>query len=136
MDGDDRVRRCGQCDKYVYNVTAMTRDEAERLIVAREGRACLRLYRRADGTVLTADCPVGLARVRARAARLALRTVAAVLAVVTAVVMSRTRATTVNLDQIEPFATLARWARPTGVTPVGGQFLVGEMCAPGPWNGQ
>jgi hypothetical protein len=59
MHGDDQVRFCGQCSKYVYNLSAMTGQEAESLILQREGTMCVRFYRRADGTVLTADCPVG-----------------------------------------------------------------------------
>ncbi len=64
MVGDERVRFCGKCDKNVYNVVAMTRHDAERLIEEHEGRVCLRLYRRRDGTVLTSDCPVGIRRKR------------------------------------------------------------------------
>jgi hypothetical protein len=66
MTGDDRVRRCGACDKDVYNLSAMPRDEAERLLAERVGSICVRLYRRADGTVLTADCPVGARKKRVR----------------------------------------------------------------------
>src|SRR5688500_11152521 len=55
MTGDDRVRHCGDCDKRVYNLSAMTRDEAQALLVQREGRLCVRYYKRHDGTVLTAD---------------------------------------------------------------------------------
>src|SRR5262245_18296403 len=58
MIGDDRVRHCGACDKQVYNLSEMTRDEAQALIVAREGRLCIRYYQRKDGTILTADCTV------------------------------------------------------------------------------
>jgi hypothetical protein len=66
MTGDDQVRFCGACEKHVYNLSAMTRDEAERLLVEREGRLCVRFYQREDGTVLTADCPVGVRRRRRR----------------------------------------------------------------------
>jgi hypothetical protein len=66
MAGDDRVRFCGSCRKNVYNLSAMPRDEAEALLVAREGAMCVRLYKRADGTVITADCPVGARRRRRR----------------------------------------------------------------------
>ncbi len=62
MTGDDRVRFCGQCSKNVYNLSAMTREAAERLLMEREGSLCVRFYRRADGTVLTDDCPVGRRR--------------------------------------------------------------------------
>lgn len=66
MAGDDRVRFCGRCEKNVYNLSAMTRQEAEALVAARQGRMCVRLYQRSDGTVLTSDCPVGVARQRLR----------------------------------------------------------------------
>ena len=66
MYGNDRMRFCGDCKLNVYNLSGMTRDDAERLLVSSEGRLCVRYYRRADGTVLTKDCPVGWARVRQR----------------------------------------------------------------------
>jgi len=59
MSGDEKSRFCGQCSKYVYNLAAMTEAEAQQLIQDQERDLCARLYRRADGTVLTADCPVG-----------------------------------------------------------------------------
>ena len=69
MAGDDRMRFCSQCRLHVYNLSAMSRADAEELIQAREGRTCIRFYRRTDGTMLTQDCPVG---VRAWRRRLAL----------------------------------------------------------------
>lgn len=66
MKGDDRARHCAACDKQVYNISAMTSEEVVALIERTEGHFCGRLYRRRDGSVLTADCPVGLA---ARAGR-------------------------------------------------------------------
>jgi hypothetical protein len=71
MEGDERVRFCSQCDLHVYNISELTGDEARALIANAEGRVCARLYRRADGTVLTRDCPVGLRAVRRRVARTA-----------------------------------------------------------------
>src|SRR5688500_9822640 len=56
MQGDDRVRHCTECNKNVYDLSAMTREEAARLISDREGKLCGRLFRRADGTLVTADC--------------------------------------------------------------------------------
>ena len=64
MIGTDRVRFCGQCSLNVYNLSAMTRDEAESVIAANEGKLCVRFYRRKDGSILTQDCPVGLAAIR------------------------------------------------------------------------
>jgi hypothetical protein len=64
--GDERVRFCGQCRQNVYNVEAMSRLEARRLIAAREGRVCVRILRRPDGTVVTADCWARLRAARRR----------------------------------------------------------------------
>jgi hypothetical protein len=66
MTGDAQVRFCGQCAKNVYNLSAMTREEGERLLLEKEGKVCVRFYRRVDGTVMTADCPIGARRVRVR----------------------------------------------------------------------
>ena len=64
MYGDNRVRFCGQCNLNVYDLSAMTREEAEDLILKTEGRLCVRFYRRKDGTVLTKNCPVGLRSIK------------------------------------------------------------------------
>jgi hypothetical protein len=68
MVGDDRVRFCVHCKKDVYDLSALQRDEAEALLAERSGGMCARLYRRTDGTVLTADCPTGVRRKRRRLA--------------------------------------------------------------------
>jgi hypothetical protein len=49
----------------------MTRREAEALLRETEGRLCARLYRRADGTILTENCPVGLRAIGRRISRMA-----------------------------------------------------------------
>lgn len=67
MIGDERVRFCGSCAKNVYDLSAMTRSEAEGFVASRSERSedvCVTFRRRADGRVLTSDCPVGLRRRR------------------------------------------------------------------------
>lgn len=59
MEGDDRVRHCGECDKQVFNLASMTRAEATELVRTRTRSLCVQLHRRADGRVMTSDCPVG-----------------------------------------------------------------------------
>jgi hypothetical protein len=71
MEGDARVRFCSQCSLHVYDISEMTNDEARALFANAEGRVCARLYRRADGTILTRDCPVGLRALHRRVARAA-----------------------------------------------------------------
>jgi hypothetical protein len=66
MYGDDRKRFCGDCKLNVYNLSGMSREEAESLIIKAEGRLCVRFYKRRDGSVITQDCPVGWARIKQR----------------------------------------------------------------------
>ena len=85
MTGGERVRFCSQCSLNVYNLSGMTKSAAERLVVQAEGRLCVRFYRRADGTILTKDCPVGLSALRKRTARVAKATASAALSFVAGV---------------------------------------------------
>jgi len=62
MSGDDRVRVCNGCDRPVFNLSELTREEAEAVLATRGITPCVRFYRRADGTVMTADCPTGARR--------------------------------------------------------------------------
>jgi hypothetical protein len=66
MPGDERVRFCGQCRQNVFNIDALSRDEARSLISRQEGRVCVRMLRRPDGTVVTADCWARLRAARRR----------------------------------------------------------------------
>lgn len=67
MVGDDRQRFCQDCGHNVYNVSSLTQAEVGQLLAQSE-RVCLRMFRRFDGTVMTADCPVGKRRVRLKQA--------------------------------------------------------------------
>lgn len=69
MFGSARKKFCSECSLNVYDISEMTQKEAEDLILRSEGRLCLRLYKRADGTVITKNCPVGWARVKRRMTR-------------------------------------------------------------------
>lgn len=68
MSGDERVRFCSQCRLHVYNLSEMTRPDAEALLRRTEGRVCTKFYRRADGSILTKDCPYGLRAITRRVA--------------------------------------------------------------------
>ncbi|HMQ03757.1 MAG TPA: carboxypeptidase-like regulatory domain-containing protein [Pyrinomonadaceae bacterium] len=83
MSGDDRVRNCSQCDRMVYNIAGLSRREASDLIANRGSRLCIRLHRRADGTVMTNDCPKGLRAYRLRVAKCAGSVLAAILGLFT-----------------------------------------------------
>jgi hypothetical protein len=78
MVGDDRVRHCGRCQKNVYNLGAMSPEEVDSLFRTQE-KPCVRMFKRADGGVMTADCRVGLPK------RVVLRVVGALAVAVGAV---------------------------------------------------
>ena len=82
MVGDERVRHCSECNLNVYNLSAMTERQALQLLAGNSGtRMCLRLYRRADGTIITQDCPWGFRALKRRAMRFASALFSAVLSV-------------------------------------------------------
>jgi hypothetical protein len=89
MNGNEKARFCSQCKLQVYDISKLTRREAVSLIASSEGRICGRLYRRADGTLLTRDCPVGLRALRRRVGRVAGATLAAVLGLLSPVVAQK-----------------------------------------------
>ena len=79
MIGNERARFCGQCNLNVYNLSSMTRSEAESFIAQNEGRLCVRYYHRADGSVITENCPVGLRAIRRKMSYLTRALISAVL---------------------------------------------------------
>lgn len=89
MTGDERVRHCAQCRKNVYDLSSLTVLEALALVQAQEGGLCVRFWRREDGTVLTADCPVGARRARRRRMHQVARAAAAMLTLALGAAASR-----------------------------------------------
>jgi hypothetical protein len=76
MVGDDRVRRCDTCKQNVYNISQLTRAQADELIAAKDAQMCMRYFHLADGTILLRDGavayrPTGLATAAAAALALA-----------------------------------------------------------------
>jgi len=65
MDGDERERLCRQCSKKVYNISDLSKKDAERLLRVNEGRKmCYTFFVRQDGTIKTDNCPAILRPVR------------------------------------------------------------------------
>jgi hypothetical protein len=93
MDGDERVRFCRLCQKNVYDISAMTQRQAKALLRENGAGICTRIYRREDGTILTQDCPIGLAAVRRRFARIAGAAFSAVLSVTSSALAQQPRGT-------------------------------------------
>lgn len=61
MRGGDYVRCCGRCGNRVFDISDLGPDQARRLLQDTTGR----LHRRADGTLVERDCPVGRRKRRA-----------------------------------------------------------------------
>jgi hypothetical protein len=137
MVGDDRTRRCAQCELDVHNIARLMRAEAEALLDrSLEGRVCARIYRRADGTIITRDCPVGVAALRRRA-RAALARVGALLGLtcgagVVGAAMTQEGGggwgAAVRLRMREPFSRVCEWLDPTPAPAVAGRMvMMGEF---------
>lgn len=133
MPGDDRTRYCEHCKLNVHNISNMTRPEAESFLqrfadgkVSSEGnkpgRLCVDYYRRADGTILTQDCPVGLAKLQRKARLAAARAVLAIGALAatlwTTAGLNRSYRQAPRTSEMEPFMTLAKWLAPAAPTPM------------------
>jgi hypothetical protein len=56
MSGGDRLRWCGDCQHFVYNPAAMSKDELASLILFREGFSPRTLFIREDGLVVAVKC--------------------------------------------------------------------------------
>jgi hypothetical protein len=82
MTGDERTRFCAKCQLSVHDVKELTEAETLALLQRSTGRVCGRVFQRADGTVLTKDCPVGVATLRRRFALSLVAAVAFVVALV------------------------------------------------------
>ncbi|MBX3119133.1 MAG: hypothetical protein KF784_08720 [Fimbriimonadaceae bacterium] len=55
MHGDDKKRFCDHCQKHVHNISAMNKEDAERLLANRTGAICVRYTQEADGRLVTTD---------------------------------------------------------------------------------
>ena len=100
MVGDERVRHCADCNLNVYNLSAMTERQVQELIEDSRGkRLCTRFYRRADGTVLTKDCPWSLRALTRKVTRLAAAVLTAVMGVTVALARNKPQPATCECSQ-------------------------------------
>jgi hypothetical protein len=128
MAGSECARFCTSCGLNVYNLSAMTREEAEALILQKEGRLCVRFFQRDDGTVMTTDCPVGV-----RAWYVRLRVVVAFAATLLLLALGLTgrsapgRRNDSWIMKIEPIRTIVEWIQPPGKPPTNPPCIMGKM---------
>ncbi|HEV2911733.1 MAG TPA: hypothetical protein VGX92_00335 [Pyrinomonadaceae bacterium] len=130
MIGNERARFCGQCRLNVYNLSGMTKREAEALIASAEGRLCVRFYRRADGTILTENCPVGLRALKRKLSRITRAALSAVLSFLAGLGLYTA------LEETKPpfvMGTRSRIDLRVDVPPnepINGRLVTGEMFVP------
>lgn len=130
MQGDERVRHCRHCQKNVYNFSAMTRVEVVALVQEKEGKLCGRVFRRADGTLLTSDCPVGLREVRRRLVRAVCGIAATMVALIGGAAWSRSESGKLSgVDSVikdGPLTRFANWLEPQ-VFPFAGDICLSPV---------
>ena len=112
MIGSERMRFCGECNLNVYNLSGMTRFEAESLIARNEGRLCVRFYRRRDGSIITNDCPVGLRAIQRRVSYLAKAMIAAAFTFLTSIGL---QSVIPSLPPFGPQANMGAMVRPASL---------------------
>jgi hypothetical protein len=106
MVGDDRVRVCAGCDRPVFNLSGMTRAEAEAVLATRGLTPCVRFYRRPDGTIMTTDCPTGARPAPRRLAVVASSLAAAGSAIAAGTAMADPPAATGSADPQDDLAAM------------------------------
>jgi Carboxypeptidase regulatory-like domain len=104
MQGNDRVRYCCSCQLNVYNFSAMTSSEIDRLVAQSEGRLCGRYYLRPDGTILTQNCPVGFRAIIWRSSRAAILILSVCMSLGTSFANAAPQQPKTQLTQIKPAA--------------------------------
>ncbi len=134
MFGSDRKRFCGDCKLNVYNLSDMTRHEAENLILSSEGRLCVRFFRRADGTILTKNCPVGSAAVKQRASRVATAVFSMIAGLFTGVLgfhllntKPETRQQIMGAVAVQGDVAMPYYPVQGGISPANDEAMMGEM---------
>src|SRR6266446_718346 len=94
MVGDDQVRFCEHCNLHVTDLSAMTRQQAMRLVARSQGRLCVRFIQRPDGGILTRTAPERLYRISRRVSRIAAGAFTATLSLSSAAAQTKPASTT------------------------------------------
>lgn len=115
MKGDERIRRCTKCQHPVYFLTDLPPEEVEKFLVT-QGARTGKVYLRADGALMTSDCPEG---VRHRARRWIASGVALAVVVLVAIAASFWPRPTASQQpkkrpakNLEPLPNIEDWVEP------------------------
>ena len=130
MVGSEQVRYCPECQRSVYNFSAMTTSEVEAITAAREG-LCARFYQAADGSMQTESSPRGLHESIRRASLVAASAMSALLTFGPAMAVTPQPNQGPQLVQIKPAAAppILQVVDPTGAVVSGAKVsLTNESC--------
>jgi hypothetical protein len=132
MVGDDRVRFCRGCEKNVFNLSSLPKADAEALLRRSLGDdLCVRFYQRADGTLLTQDCPVGVKKKRRKALVLAVAGAGAMAAATATMFVKMGSARPPEARHVvhaaEEDAVATKAARRSPFAPPERHFMMGQM---------
>jgi Carboxypeptidase regulatory-like domain/Ankyrin repeats (3 copies)/Ankyrin repeats (many copies) len=113
MSGNDQVRFCEHCSLQVHNLSAMTRNQAERLVARSKGRLCVRYHHDAAGQPAPLPLFPKLHRINRRVSRIAAGAFTATISMTSAMAQGPAGA-----DVNQPVATqlARRWAPGASVT--------------------
>ena len=124
MAGDEQSRFCSQCNKNVYSLSTLTSEQAQALIMEKEGKLCIRFYQREDGTMLTQDCPRGLQALRLKMIQ---KTTAIAAAVMTFILFTLTGKSFAAVDDTS--GSIVKMGEPKLSEP-SSQAIMGEFAPP------
>jgi hypothetical protein len=131
MVGTGCVRLCTVCGQNVYNLSAMSRAEAEALIRQKEGRPCVRFYQRSDGMVLTKNCPIGANTIQRRIRAFITFAASFLVMAFGLSAHSASRKSDSWITQMEPIRTFLEWIDPggglSGASPSKRDCVMGKM---------
>jgi hypothetical protein len=107
----------------------MAREEAEAFVREIEAAPCVRFFRRADGTVITTDCPVGVRRKRTKQAAVAVGvSLLAGATGITATTLARSKPPTAPVaDRSHGVERIPRGATRTGQAGEGMEMVMGAL---------
>lgn len=131
MAGTEQARFCQTCAKHVYNLSEMSRSEAEALLSANAELPCVKFYQRADGMIITDDCPVGIWMVR-RPVRWLSGIATAVVAACLGVIGGKGGATSAQANDAPPAPTKSHKTKPPKIMPLQGIVAPRPRPTPGP----
>jgi hypothetical protein len=112
------MRFCADCRQQVYNLSEMPLRDAEALIEEKHGQLCVRYEHRADGSVITKDCPDHSTRKLHWQIAWAASCVLASLMLFFLGEQDRSsgQETGLRVGEMEPFRTILRWIMPASRT--------------------